>query len=225
MKPVRIIIFAKAPRPGFAKTRLIPALGAAGAAALARQMLDDTLAAALGAVLGTVELCVTPHPLSSSWRALELPPGIELTAQGDGDLGLRMFRAARRAARRGEAALLIGTDCVGMDPALLRGAADALREADAVIHPSSDGGYVLLGLARFSPRLFDGIAWSTDGVAATTTARIRALGWSLHVGATMHDVDVADDLRHLAAQSSESDSEAARKLREVRPFRANTGGV
>ena len=56
----RIIIFAKAPVPGFAKTRLIPALGEAGAAGLARQMLFDTLKEALAAGIGPVELCVWP---------------------------------------------------------------------------------------------------------------------------------------------------------------------
>lgn len=84
-----------------------------------------------------------------------------------------------------------------MSPELLRGAAQALRDADAMIHPSTDGGYVLLGLARFDPSLFTDIAWSTATVAATTVARIRALGWSLAVGDTLHDIDVAEDLHFL----------------------------
>ena len=64
----------------------------------------------------------------------------------------------------------------------------------AVIHAARDGGYVLLGLARTDPSLFDDIAWSTDTVAATTIARIRALGWSLFVGDTLSDIDEPADL-------------------------------
>ncbi len=194
---VRVIVFAKAPLPGLAKTRLIPALGADGAARLARRMLDDTLAAAREAKLGPVELCVAPDAGDPSWRQMATAPDIVLTSQGDGDLGARMARAAARTIARGEAALLIGTDCPQMSPHVLRAAALALRDADAILHPSSDGGYVLLGLARFDAQLFTRIAWSTTSVAATTVARIRALGWSLTLGATFDDIDVPDDLRHL----------------------------
>lgn len=192
--PTRVIVFAKAPLPGFAKTRLIPALGAEGAARLARKMLDATLAVALAARIGPVELCAVPPIADPAWRGIALPAGVEFTAQGDGDLGRRLARAAARSPGGGERALLVGTDCPRMSPAVLREAAGRLREVDAVIHPSADGGYVLLGLARFSPRLFDAIAWSTPTVAATTIARIQALGWSLAVGETLHDIDEPADL-------------------------------
>lgn len=198
-KPVRILVFAKAPRPGFVKTRLVPALGIVGAAALARRMLDDTLAAALAAAVGPVELVATPHVGTLAWRDIALPAEITVTDQGEGDLGQRMARAAQRTAERGEAALLIGTDCVELGPAVLRAAAATLRTHDAVLHPSTDGGYVLLGLSRFHPRLFSGIAWSTETVAAVTLARLREIGWSLHVGETMHDIDVPGDLQHVLA--------------------------
>lgn len=195
---VRVIVFAKAPLPGRAKTRLIPALGADGAARLAARMLDDTLAAARDANLGVVELCVAPNASHPAWRKVAIPAGIVLTSQGDGDLGARMSRAAARAIAGGEAVLLIGTDCPQMSPGVLRAAAQALHGTDTVLHPSSDGGYVLLGLARFDARLFTRIAWSTSSVAATTIARIRALGWSMTLGATFDDIDVPDDLRHLS---------------------------
>lgn len=194
---VRVIVFAKAPLPGLAKTRLIPALGAAGAARLAARMLDATLAAACHAELGPVELCVAPDAGDPVWRKMPMRAGIVLTSQGDGDLGARMSRAAARAIARGEAVLLIGTDCPQMSPHVLRAAALALRETDAILRPSSDGGYVLLGLARFDARLFTGIAWSTASVAATTIERIRALGWSMTLGATLDDIDLPDDLRLL----------------------------
>ena len=75
-----------------------------------------------------------------------------------------------------------------------RGHPKRLGRFDAVIHPAQDGGYVLLGLNRFDPILFSGIAWSTSAVAAETLSRIRSLGWSLHVGETLRDIDEPRDL-------------------------------
>lgn len=197
MRTTRIIIFAKAPLPGFAKTRLIPALGAARAAELARQMLFNTLHEALAAGIGPVELCVTPAIADVAWQGINLPPGIDITPQGEGDLGARLARAAQRALGHAAPVLLIGTDCVELSGTLLREAAQALRAHDAIIHPTADGGYALLGLRRFSPLLFSDMPWSTDAVADITLARIAQLGWPVRVGQTLHDVDEPADLKYL----------------------------
>lgn len=196
IRHVRTIIFAKAPIPGFSKTRLIPALGSQGAAVLARRMLQGTLAAAIEADIGPVELCVTPSPDSKGWREETIAPGVELTDQGSGDLGERMAGAAERGIARGEPVLLVGTDCVEMSPTLLRRvAARLLQGADALIHPTADGGYAVLGLNRFSHQLFRAIPWGTDRVAATSIARLRELGWTFLSEAILHDVDTPEDLR------------------------------
>ena len=192
----RIVIFAKAPVAGMAKTRLIPALGEAGAARLAGKMLVDTVAQARAAALGVPELCVTPPPSDPSWTG-HLPAGVTLSDQGPGDLGQRLAAAASRVIAGGERILLIGTDCPALDARRLAAAAALLDSHDAVIHPARDGGYVLLGLARTDASLFSGIAWSTDGVAATTIARIEARGWSLAVGDTLQDIDEPADLASL----------------------------
>ncbi len=197
MTSARIIIFAKAPQPGFAKTRLIPALGADGAAELAQQMLLNTLHEALAADIGTVELCSTPKIDNIAWQGITLPVGIEITDQGEGDLGARLARASERVIENAELVLLIGTDCVEMFATLLREAAQSLHEHDAVIHCTADGGYALLGLKRYSAVLFSDMPWSTDAVASTTIARIQQLGWSLHVGQLLHDVDAPQDLKYL----------------------------
>jgi len=200
MKPTRIIIFAKAPQPGLAKTRLIPALGAERAAELARQMLFNTLHEALAAEIGTVELCVTPAIHHPAWRGIQFSAGIEISDQGEGDLGARMALALERALSNAEQVLLIGTDCVEMSGGLLREAVQALQERDAVIHCTADGGYALLGLRRFSPFLFSDMPWSSDAVSSTTLARIGQLGWSVHVGQMLHDVDEPQDLKYLPDQ-------------------------
>jgi rSAM/selenodomain-associated transferase 1 len=196
----RIIIFAKAPLPGFAKTRLIPALGATGAAELAQQMLFNTLHEAISAEIGTVELCVTPAIHHPAWRGIPFPKGIEISDQGEGDLGARLALASERALAKAEQVLLIGTDCVEMSGGLLREAAQILQEHDAVIHCTADGGYALLGLRRYNPFLFSDMPWSTDAVADITIARIGQLGLSLHVGQILHDVDEPQDLKYLTGQ-------------------------
>lgn len=194
MTAPRIVIFAKAPIPGRVKTRLIPALGAEGAARLAASMLERTLAAAAGSSL-SLELCCDPAPDHPDWSGLAA--GVERSWQGEGDLGARLARAAERVTGEGAPVLLIGSDCPRLDADLLRAAAFSLADRDAVIHPAADGGYALLGLSRFHPSLFTDMAWSTAAVAEETVRRIGALGWSLRVGETLHDVDEPRDLAHL----------------------------
>ncbi len=194
MRRTRIVIFAKAPAPGQAKTRLIPALGAVGAARLAKRMLDRTVAEAEAAGLAIPELCATPHPYDEEWKPFLPTAPIRYTDQGGGDLGERLARAARRVTLTGENILLIGTDCPALDRQHLRAAAAALAGHDACIYPAADGGYALLGLARFDPSLFAGIGWSGPEVAADTIARIGALGWTLWTGATLRNVDEPADL-------------------------------
>ena len=189
----RIVIFAKAPIPGRAKTRLIPALGEAGAARLAHRMLAATVAEAVSAGLGIPELCATPHPGDAQWKGL-LPTGVRVSDQGEGDLGERLASAARRVILDGERVLLIGTDCPDLEATRLRAAASLLEHHDAVIYPAFDGGFVLLGLRRYDPSVFRGVPWSTDSVAQDTKVRISALGWSLYVGDTLQDIDEPADL-------------------------------
>ena len=183
----RIVIFAKQPLPGRVKTRLIPALGADGAARIAAEMLAETVAEALATGFA-VELCGDPDP--SLWYD---GPTVALSAQGEGDLGTRLSRTAELVLADGPV-LLIGTDCPSLDRRRLAAAAAALATHDAVIHPTRDGGYALLGLNRFDPSQFADIAWSTSTVAAETIRRIEALGWSLDVRETLRDVDEPADL-------------------------------
>ena len=197
MIPVRIVIFAKAPVPGRVKTRLIPALGEAGAARLAARTLDLALEQALEAAVGPVELCMNPAPGAAEWAAIPLPAGIETSDQGEGDLGERMARAARRTIENGEAVLLIGTDCPDLTAERLRVAAACLADHDAVLHRAEDGGYALLGLRAFDAGLFQAMPWSTDAVARLTLDRMAALGWRVWVGETLRDIDEPCDLDNL----------------------------
>jgi rSAM/selenodomain-associated transferase 1 len=204
MKPLRIVIFAKEPRAGFSKTRLVPALGEQGAAALAKQLLARMLQAAIASEVGVVELCVTPSSEEAAWRRLGVPACVQLTDQGDGDLGERMARAAQRVICAGESVLLVGTDCPQMDAGRLQIAALALQGADATLIPAFDGGYVLLGLNQYDASVFSGIAWSTSSVAAATQDRLQALHWRVETLAPLHDIDEPSDLQYLPAELSEN---------------------
>lgn len=198
MNRVCIVVMAKAPLPGFAKTRLIPALGEAGAAGLAAHMLTSTLEQAQAAGCAEVELCVTPDIADSAWTAWGPPTGVQVASQGDGDLGERLARAAARTFARGLMPLIIGTDCPALDARRLRRAAAALSATDVVLHGTLDGGYALIGLARGGEDVvFTDIDWSTERVFAQTLERIQAARLQLRVGDFLQDIDEPEDLCHL----------------------------
>jgi len=203
MTTTRIILFAKAPVAGRVKTRLIPALGADGAAQLARRMLDHALNIAGAADIGSLELCASPPPTHPDWQNIPLPAGCETSDQGDGDLGVRMARAAQRGLAGGQNVLLIGADCPALSAQHLRAAAAALHDHenphDAVLLPARDGGYLLLGLKTHAASLFEAMPWSTAQVAELTLQRMAALGWRVAQLEPLPDIDRPEDLIHLPA--------------------------
>jgi len=196
---VNIAVFAKAPEPGAAKTRLIPALGAPAAARLQRTLTRRAVATALQANLGSVTLWCAPDARHRFFRALRQHVGVPCRAQPAGDLGDRMLEAFRWHCAQGPL-LLMGTDCPALSPGDLRTAAQALREGcDAVFLPAEDGGYVLVGLRRPQPALFEGIAWGTASVMEETRVRLRACGATWREPRTLWDVDRPADLPRLQA--------------------------
>lgn len=199
----RLVIFAKAPLPGIAKTRLIPALGAEGAAYLARRLLFYTLAIAQQAAVGPVILAVTPGFEQAVWQDIILEKknlfaSLQVIAQGDGDLGVRLARVMEQVLQQGPA-LVIGTDCLQLTAKYLQNAAEVLKTCAAVMHPTLDGGYALLGLQAFNQQVFTNIAWGTDAVAKTTQARLQELNWPLVLLDRLQDIDEPADLHVLPA--------------------------
>ncbi|MES2951000.1 MAG: TIGR04282 family arsenosugar biosynthesis glycosyltransferase [Pseudomonadota bacterium] len=194
----KLVVFAKAPQPGAVKTRLIPALGAQGAADLARRMLTHTLEQALTAGVGVVELCMSPAPGAPAWADVDLPDGIERSDQGAGDVGQRMDRAVHRVTTTlCQPVLLMGTDCPALSAQHIAQAAAALAQHDAVLIPVADGGYVLIGLHAPCPAVFADMAWSTSVVADETLRRLAALNMRVWLGPQLHDIDEPADLVHL----------------------------
>jgi rSAM/selenodomain-associated transferase 1 len=194
-----ILVFAKAPQPGRAKTRLIPRLGAAGAARLHARLIVRTLRTARAARFSEVQLHVTPsrtHGLFALYGK-SFHTGIE--EQKGRDLGERMHDALARALRRHRAAILIGTDCPALTPADLRRAARLLRgSCDAVIAPAEDGGYALIGLRKVSAELFSGIVWGGPDVYAQTAKKLDRTGYRWRALRTVWDLDRPADLERYA---------------------------
>jgi rSAM/selenodomain-associated transferase 1 len=189
---MRILVFARAPVPGQAKTRLQPRLGAWGAARLQARLTRQALRTAVAARCGPVELHSTRRHALFVHYAKRL--GVRLRVQRGGDLGERMDYALRRARR----AILIGSDCPELRPVDLARAARLLRgPAEVVIAPARDGGYVLIGARRTSPDLFAGIEWGGERVYADTVHRLQRLGYRWRALREMRDVDRPADLEQI----------------------------
>jgi rSAM/selenodomain-associated transferase 1 len=194
-EPVAVAVLAKAPLAGFAKSRLIPVLGAQGAALLQARLIARAAATACAATIGPVTLWVTPDEHHPALQAIAAEETVALKRQCDGDLGARM-QAALEAVNG--PTLVIGTDCPALTPDHLRTAADILRSgSDAVIIPAEDGGYGLIGMRAAQPALFSDMPWSTPGVMAETRRRLERLAISWQEPFTLWDVDLPADLERL----------------------------
>jgi rSAM/selenodomain-associated transferase 1 len=193
--PVAIAILAKAPLPGLAKTRLMPALGADGAASLQARLIERIVTTAQVAAVGPVTLWAAPdhhHPVFQTIAALL---GVALAVQPDGDLGARMMAAIAAA---GGPAIVVGTDCPTLTPEHLHAAARALADGvDVVVVPVDDGGYGLIGMRQPAPALLADMTWSTSSVMAETRRRLIRLGLSWREPARLWDIDVPADLERL----------------------------
>jgi rSAM/selenodomain-associated transferase 1 len=194
-EPVAVAILAKAPLPGLAKTRLAPALGADGAAALQGRLIERAVETARAANIGPVTLWAAPDQDHPAFQTLAALFGVALARQPDGDLGARMLAAIEAA--RGPA-IVIGTDCPALRPAHLAAAAEALAGGvDAVVVPVEDGGYALIGMREPQPALFADMPWSTAGVMAETRRRLTRLSLSWREPARLWDVDLPEDVERM----------------------------
>jgi rSAM/selenodomain-associated transferase 1 len=191
-----VAVLAKAPVPGFAKTRLVPLLGEEGAARLQERLIERAVATAVAAGIGPVTLWCAPDDADACFRRAASRHQVRLDVQPEGELGERMLAAFRAS---GAGLVLIGTDCPVLTPGDLREAAALLSDADVAIAPAEDGGYGLIAARRPVPGLFDGMPWGTERVAALTRERAVAHSLSLAELRTVWDVDTPADFERLCA--------------------------
>jgi uncharacterized protein len=183
---VRVVAFARFPVAGMCKTRLIPAVGAEGAAAIHTRLVETCVAAMRGSGL-LIELRTTGAEADAfrNW----LGDDISFVDQGDGDLGDRLACAAAP-----YPVIFIGSDAPDLDAARLIAAATALQNAPAVIGPAEDGGYYLLGLNAPAPWLFKEMDWGTETVFDETMRRFAAHDITPVALEPLADVDRPEDL-------------------------------
>lgn len=189
----RLIIFTRYPEPGLTKTRLIPTLGAKGAATLQQQMTEYTLSQVRELQSPSLEVRFTGGSLTlmQDWLGTD----IVYQPQGEGDLGERMARSLSVAFRAGmERVVVIGTDCPGLNANLIAKALHQLHSHDLVLGPALDGGYYLIGLRCFILELFTDINWGTAEVLHQTVAIAKKLDVSVTYLPQLADVDRPEDL-------------------------------
>ena len=199
----KVQVFARAPVSGKVKTRLIPRLGADGAARLQMKLTEHAVATAIASDVGPVELWCSPDISHPSFARLA-QRGVVLRNQGAGDLGERMLRALSSAIRGGDFAVLIGSDCPSLTPHDLRCAEQALGDgADTAFVPAEDGGYVLIAARNCSRELFDDIPWGSSAVMAQTRDRLRELGQTWRELSPRWDIDRPEDYERLLRELPE----------------------
>jgi rSAM/selenodomain-associated transferase 1 len=187
-----LVVMAKEPLPGRSKTRLCPPLEHDQAAALAEAALADTLAAVSWTPARRRVVVLDGAP--GAW----LPPGFEVIAQRGAGLAERLSNATCDV---GEPLLFVGMDTPQLTRALLCGALDRLAEPgiDAVLGPTTDGGYWTIGLREPDPSVFDDVPMSTGGTAAAQHRRLERLGMRTTELEVLRDVDTFDDAVAVAA--------------------------
>ncbi len=187
---ITVGIFAKPPRPGAVKTRLIPDIGEHKAARVYRYCLQHTLEI-------TADSGLDYRVFMSERSDDELFEEEQISLQHGTDLGGRMFNAFRELLAESDfGAIIIGSDCLDLTPDHLLLAAQALTDHELVLAPAEDGGYALIGCRNAHPGLFDRVPWSSDRVLRQTLENARRLDYRVSLLDTVRDIDTLQDLEH-----------------------------
>ena len=203
-----LIMVTRFPQPGRTKTRLIPVLGAAGAAQLQRRM-TELLVARLRGICDRASLALEVHFAGGSLDQMHdwLGDRVTFKPQSAGQLGERLHSAfLQRFREREQPILMVGSDCPGLDEGHITRAVSALQHHDLVLGPAHDGGYYLIGLKRPHPPLFENISWGQSCVLSETIAIAAAQGLSVALLEPLGDIDRPEDLPLWQAYSGDANS-------------------
>lgn len=189
-----IVVFAKAPRPGFVKTRLglEPAAAASVYADFVRQTLQTiTLLHEEAAVELSLDMECT------DWGEFKIPR----SRQAEGDLGIRLYSALERGLAAEHAnVLILGSDSPTLPAEHIRRL--LAHDSDVALGPTLDGGYYGIACRKIRPTMFDGVRWSTSDALADTVRAVERCGLSCSIGPEWFDVDRPEDLGRLADQGA-----------------------
>ncbi len=184
-----LLIFIKNPELGKAKTRLAATVGDEHALAIYMELLRHTREIARATDANRLLFYSQFVDDTDDWKNEDFQKYV----QAKGDLGHKMQAAFEFALMEHDKAVIIGSDCASLTPEIVAEAFQKLDEFPFVIGPATDGGYYLLGMRKFSPSLFEHIAWSTEAVLPTTLARIEALNADYHLLTELSDIDYEED--------------------------------
>lgn len=202
MAKLALLVLARYPEPGRVKTRLAAGIGEWQAFEVYECLLRRTARAA-SAVAGegvAVTVHVTPACRVGAMRTYVADRRVRVVPQPEGTLGERLEAAFLGSFAGGaERVLAIGADCPDLDEHRIREAFQRLEGIDAVLGPSDDGGYYLVGLSRPRLEMFRDVPWSTDAVLGVTLDRLHASGARVALLPRLSDLDTAGDLASLAA--------------------------
>jgi len=192
-----LLVFAKKPVPGTVKTRLARDIGEKQAAHIYQIMAERIWARTAGP--GYERWMVFEPASEREWIQSWMPNAAAYVPQVLGDLGTRLKAAFQQAFQAGARAVaVIATDTPQIEVDDINRTFDLLNNGyQAVLGPSTDGGYWLLGMSGFQPGVFEEIAWSTSLVAEQTRARLRQQGLKSAELRTLRDIDGVDDLEGL----------------------------
>lgn len=190
---LHILLFLKAPRKGFVKTRLAQQTGPDRALATYKALVERQISALKDE--GRTEIHYTPAdalPEFTPW----LGKSIICYPQCEGDLGSRLRNAVADAFKRGARTVIcIGGDCPNLNHSHIQEASDLLSQNnDLVIGPSEDGGYYLIGMNRLQPEIFEDIPWSQPDTLKATIKKAEDLDLRTSLLETLYDVDEASEL-------------------------------
>lgn len=192
-------VMARAPVPGHAKTRLIPALGEEGAAQLHAYFVERLLEELTTARIAPITLYCTPDIEHPFFRQCEKHYDITLETQKGQGLGERLYNAIDSGLQHSNATIVVGCDIPLLGAEDLIAGFEALQSGfDAVISPTEDGGYALIGMSQAVQEPFTDISWGSEKVLKQTQQRFASLGWRWQELTERWDVDRPDDLQRLA---------------------------
>ncbi len=193
-----LIIFVKNPELGKCKTRLAATIGDENALLFYKKMLERTLAVVKPAEAHKAVFYSSFIDRNDLWPENE---NFLKKLQVEGDLGLKMMKAFEASFKAGyESVCVIGSDCYELDTSTLNNAFEALVSKNAVIGPSTDGGYYLLGMNYLIPEVFKNKEWSTASVANSTKNDFEKLRISYNELQPLTDIDTEEDLKTIPAE-------------------------
>ncbi len=214
--PNALLIFAKYPEPKQVKTRLYPEISYEHAAGLYRAMVEDICDSVCNSSKFDTIVYFTPETKEEAFQEW-LTSRITLKAQHEGELSERLTGAFDEQFNEGyKNVAAIGADCLILSEQDIGNAFRDLDSNDAVVGPTEDGGYYLIGLSRMIPELFNNISWSSEQVFSQTNRILHSLSLQSCTLEIKYDIDTYDDLKRFIQESC--DGIAANMLNTLNYF-------